>query len=110
VRPRIDSTVSAWGDQKQADLARLHIGVVGAGSDGCIVAEALARMGICKITLLDFDAVAQINLDRLLHATSGEVGKAKVAVLADALRNSATVLGNSFRVQHRGGSGFSWNA
>src|SRR5207248_3299526 len=47
-------TVSAWGEQVQADLARMHVGVVGAGSVGAIVAEALARTGIGRITLIDF--------------------------------------------------------
>ena len=63
-------TVSAWGEDAQADLARLHVGVVGAGSVGGIVAEALARTGIVRVTIIDFDIVALVNLDRLLHATS----------------------------------------
>jgi hypothetical protein len=52
----------------------------------------LARMGISQIRLLDFDAVETSNLDRLLHATTGDAarGRAKVAVLAKALRRSAT--------------------
>lgn len=48
-------TVSAWGPAAQADLARLHIGIIGGGSVGALVAEALARVGIEWITLLDFD-------------------------------------------------------
>ena len=48
-------TISSWGHAKQADLARIHVGVVGAGSVGSIVAEALARTGIAHITLIDFD-------------------------------------------------------
>ncbi len=88
--PELTRTVSAWGPLKQADLSRLHIGVVGAGSVGCIVAEALARMGISRITLIDFDAVEQVNLDRLLHATSSDIGRAKVKVLSDAIKRSAT--------------------
>lgn len=83
-------TISAWGERKQSDLARLHVGVVGAGSVGCLVAEALARMGVRRVMLIDFDAVEQVNLDRLLHATKMDIGKAKVAVLAKALEKSAT--------------------
>ena len=78
------------GGAKQADLARLRFGIAGAGSVGCIVAEALARMGIGQITLIDFDGIEQINLDRLLHASQADIGKAKVAMLAAALKRSAT--------------------
>jgi molybdopterin-synthase adenylyltransferase len=74
------------------DLARLHVGVVGAGSVGALVAEALARVGVERITLLDFDTVELINLDRLLHASprDAHLARAKVEVLARALRRSAT--------------------
>lgn len=91
-RPLQDRTVSAWGPVIQADLARLHIGIIGAGSVGALVAEALARVGIEWITLLDFDTVEAVNLDRLLHASprDARLARAKVEVLARALRRSAT--------------------
>jgi hypothetical protein len=44
-RTELTRTVSAWGPAVQADLARLRVGIVGAGSVGVPVAEALARMG-----------------------------------------------------------------
>lgn len=91
-RPLQARTVSAWGPTVQSDLARLHIGVVGAGSVGALVAESLARMGIERLTLLDFDTVEIVNLDRLLHASprDARLARAKVHVLARALRRSAT--------------------
>ena len=91
-RPVQERTVSAWGPAVQADLARLHIGLIGAGSVGAIVAEALARAGIEWITLLDFDTVEAVNLDRLLHASprDARLARAKVETLARALRRSAT--------------------
>jgi len=91
-RPLQARTVSAWGSAVQADLARLHVGIIGAGSVGALVAEALARVGIQWITLLDFDTVEAVNLDRLLHAGHRDVllARAKVEVLARALRRSAT--------------------
>lgn len=91
-KKELTRTISAWGEKKQADLARLHFGVVGAGSVGSIVAEALARMGIKHITLIDFDTVEYTNLDRLLHATKNDAlfCRSKISVLAKALRKSAT--------------------
>jgi len=98
-RPRLKEelqrTVSAWGEDLQADLARLQIGVVGTGSVGSIVAEALARIGIIRIKLIDFDTVEFVNLDRLLHATSvdAQLRRSKVNTLARALRKGATADG-----------------
>lgn len=94
-KKELTRTISAWGQKKQADLARLHIGVVGAGSVGSIVAEALARMGIKHITLIDFDTIEYINLDRLLHATRNDAlfCRSKISVLSKALRKSATADG-----------------
>jgi molybdopterin-synthase adenylyltransferase len=88
-------TISAWGKSAQDKLARLRVGVVGAGSVGSIVAEALARSGIGHITLIDFDTVENINLDRLLHATVATARRreSKVRSLAQGLRKSATADG-----------------
>lgn len=85
-------TVSAWGDTVQADLARLKVGVIGAGSVGAMVAEALARSGVERILLLDFDTVEVRNLDRLIHATMLDalLHRAKVRTLASALERSAS--------------------
>ncbi len=89
---RLTRTVSAWGDLEQAHLARLRVGIVGAGSVGSLVAESIARMGIAHVRLLDFDSVEEINLGCLLHAREEHAKRRrpKVAVLADALKHSAT--------------------
>ncbi len=91
-REELTRTVSAWGADAQADLARIRVGVIGLGSVGSIVAEALARMGIEHIRLIDFDAIEVLNLDRVLHAspTDAREQRAKVAVAERALRSSAT--------------------
>jgi len=93
-REELTRTVSAWGTKAQADLARIKIGIIGTGSVGSIVAESIARMGICEILLMDFDGVEYVNLDRLLFATREDARKklAKVKVLAKALKKSATAM------------------
>lgn len=85
-------TVSAWGVEAQADLARLHVGVVGLGSVGALVAESLARVGVGKMTLVDFDVIEEHNLDRVLHAHADDVAarRSKVALARVALLRSAT--------------------
>jgi molybdopterin/thiamine biosynthesis adenylyltransferase len=89
-REELARTVSAWGPQAQAKLARLRIGIVGIGSVGSILAEALARMGVQHLKLIDFDLVESVNLDRHLHATRQDVGRFKSEVTARRLREIAT--------------------
>src|SRR5580658_3942436 len=83
-------TVSAWGQESHANMVRLRIGVVGAGSVGGMIAESLVRTGFEDITLVDFDIVKKHNLDRLNYATSRDVGRLKVEALARHLRDRAT--------------------
>lgn len=88
-------TVSAWGQSNQDVLARLNVGVVGNGSVGMIIVEALARTGIGHLTLLDVDSVETVNLDRLLHSTppDAESRRAKVELAEEAARRAATCPG-----------------
>ena len=90
-------TVDTWGEARQRDIARLRVGIVGLGSVGCIVAEALARMGIENIVLIDPDKVEIHNLDRLLYAAREDVGTLKVELVAKHLHRSATAV--NFRVK-----------
>ena len=61
-------TVSAWGEECQADLVRRRVLVVGAGSVGLDVVVRLAASGLCHLTVMDFDVVQYHNLDRLIGA------------------------------------------
>ena len=90
--PELERTIHAWGEVKQANLARIRVGVIGTGSVGAFVAEALARTGFQELVLVDFDVVKMHNLDRLLHATRADAlsERLKVDVVAGALRQHAT--------------------
>lgn len=83
-------TYTVWGESNHANLARLRVGIIGLGSVGSIVAETLARMGLQRFTLIDFDTVLQHNLDRLLGTTEEDIGKLKVSIAERQIRNSAT--------------------
>lgn len=86
----LQRTIDTWGIKCQNDLSRLRFGVIGIGSVGSIIAEALARMGIGQIVLIDPDQVEEHNLDRLLHAGVENIGQYKVRVAAQRLNVSCT--------------------
>jgi tRNA A37 threonylcarbamoyladenosine dehydratase len=72
-----------------AALARLHgahVAVIGVGGVGSWVVEGLARSGIGAITLIDLDDVCVTNVNRQLPALDGNIGRPKVAALADRVR------------------------
>ena len=83
-------TFDTWGSKSQNTIARLKVGIVGLGSVGCIVAEAVARIGIEKVTLIDPDRVEEHNLDRLLHATTKDIGKLKVNLAKKTMQRNGT--------------------
>lgn len=68
--------------QPEKDHARIHI--VGCGSVGSTVAENLARCGITKLTLWDFDKVELHNIVNQMFRQQ-DVGKRKVDALYDIL-------------------------
>jgi hypothetical protein len=90
-------TISAWGDRRQADIARLRVLVVGVGSVGLDIVQRLAASGIEHIGVMDFDAVELLNLDRMIGATPADAraGVAKTAVAERLARLAATA--SSFR-------------
>lgn len=83
-------TYDTWGVDSQNDIARLRVGIVGLGSVGAIVAEAVARLGITQVTLIDHDTVKQHNLDRLLNTSVDDIGRLKVDVAAQHIRQHST--------------------
>lgn len=70
-------------------LARLqgaHVCVVGVGGVGSWTVEGLARSGVGALTLIDLDDVCVTNVNRQLPALDGQIGRPKVAVLAERVR------------------------
>ncbi len=72
-----------------AGLHRLRaasVAVFGIGGVGSYAAEALARGGVGRLTLVDFDDICLTNVNRQLHALDGSIGRAKVQVMAERCR------------------------
>ena len=62
-----------------------HVTVVGIGGVGSWCAEALARSGVGRLTLIDLDHVADSNINRQVHALSTTVGQAKVLAMKERI-------------------------
>jgi len=72
-----------FGFAGAAQIQRAHVAVVGIGGVGSWVVESLARSGVGQLTLIDFDQVAESNMNRQLHAVESTVGQAKVVAMRD---------------------------
>ena len=83
--PKADRQRDMVGADAQSRCSRLHAVVVGAGGTGSIAAEALARLGIGTITIMDADRIEASNLNRLQGAGMRDVGSLKADWLANRL-------------------------
>ena len=83
---RFGGIARLYGDEACARFAGARVAVVGIGGVGSWAAEALARSGVRRLTLIDLDHVAESNTNRQIHALDGEYGKPKVQAMADRIR------------------------
>lgn len=67
-------------------LSSKKVGVFGLGGVGSFAAEALARAGIGTLVLVDSDVVDESNINRQLPAMTSTLGRPKVQVMADRIR------------------------
>ncbi len=74
-------------------LRAAHVLVAGLGGVGGYAAEALGRAGVGRLTLLDHDVVSPSNLNRQLLALHSTLGRPKVVVMAERLRDIDPTLG-----------------
>lgn len=87
VLPQFERTEILVGEAGIARLAQTHIFLAGLGGVGSWCAEALARAGVGRLTLVDMDTVAASNINRQLPATLSTVGHSKAEVMAERIRD-----------------------
>ena len=75
-----------YGDAAYQVFTQAHVCVIGVGGVGSWAAEALARSGVGKITLIDMDDVCITNTNRQIHALEGNIGESKVDVMAERIK------------------------
>lgn len=66
-------------------LKQSHIMVFGVGGVGSYTVEALARAGVGRLTLVDYDEICLTNINRQLHALYSTIGKSKVDVMKERI-------------------------
>ena len=66
-------------------LRQAHVVVVGIGGVGSWSAEALARSGIARLTLIDMDHIAESNVNRQIHALTSTFGQAKIEAMRERI-------------------------
>ncbi len=84
---RFSRTELLIGSDGLATLNNRHVLICGIGGVGSYAAEALGRAGVGRITLVDFDDICLTNVNRQIHALSSTVGRPKVEVMAERLRD-----------------------
>lgn len=73
------------GEKGTETLRRSHVMVLGLGGVGSWAAEALARCGVGRLSLVDFDRVCSSNTNRQLPALQSTMGRPKCQVMAERL-------------------------
>ena len=78
-----------FGEKALAALSDSTVFLCGTGGVGSWCAEALVRSGIGHLVMMDDDVVKPSNLNRQLCALTSSIGRQKVEVLAERLRDIA---------------------
>jgi len=82
---RFGGLARLFGVEGSTRIRAAHVAVVGIGGVGSWAAEALARSGVGRLTLIDLDHVAESNINRQIHALSTTLGQAKVHAMAERI-------------------------
>jgi tRNA A37 threonylcarbamoyladenosine dehydratase len=81
IPPQFERTHILLGDTGLAALASKHVFIAGMGGVGSYCAEALARAGVGRLTLLDNDVVVASNINRQLPALHSTIGQSKADLM-----------------------------
>ena len=83
---RFERTELLFGTEAMEKLKNKRVLIVGTGGVGGFAVEAIARCGVGNIDLLDFDTVDITNINRQIIALESTVGRKKVEVCAERVR------------------------
>ncbi len=83
---RFGGITRLYGIQESEIIRNTHICVIGIGGVGSWAAEALARSGIGKITIIDHDDIAASNINRQIHSLTASIDQSKVETMAERIK------------------------
>ena len=86
MKKRFEREAMLLGYDAIEELAHARVALFGLGGVGSYAAEALARSGVGELVLVDHDTVSLTNINRQLCALENTVGRSKVAVTSERLR------------------------
>ena len=84
---RYSRTIKLIGEEGLSRLKASSVLIVGVGGVGSYAAEAIARAGVGRITLMDGDSVQPSNLNRQLVALTSTLGRNKAEAMAERIRD-----------------------
>ncbi len=73
------------GPEGMKRLREAHVAVFGIGGVGSYTAEALARSGVGKLTLIDDDRICLTNINRQIIAARSTIGKQKTEAMKERI-------------------------
>ena len=79
--------IGLLSEEEQKKLRRSRVAIAGLGGVGGVHASTLARLGIGKFNIADFDKFELVNFNRQVGATMGSIGKSKTATIKKMLKD-----------------------
>ena len=83
---RFQGIARLYGQAALEKFARSHVMVIGLGGVGSWAAEALARSGIGRLSLVDMDDICISNTNRQIHTLNQTLGQTKTQTMAQRLQ------------------------
>lgn len=84
---RFSRFLKVIGQDNFSSINEKSVLILGVGGVGGYTAEALARCGIGKLILVDFDIIDETNINRQIIALESTIGKKKVDVLESRIKD-----------------------
>mgnify|MGYP002527307703 CR=1 FL=1 len=85
--PRLSRLERIIGTECVESFSKKCVLVLGVGGVGGYVVEGLARSGVGKLIIVDFDTVDESNINRQIIALGSTIGRLKVDVLEERIKD-----------------------